>query len=101
VKATINGTVIAEAAESALVPIEGNWYFPPSAVTGATLRDSATLYICPWKGRAQYHDVIIDGNVSRDAAWSYPVPKASAIDTVGSDFAGYVAFDPLQVDVGP
>ena len=32
-RATIDGTVIAEAPESDLIKIEGNWYFPPSAVT--------------------------------------------------------------------
>ena len=57
-RATVDGTVIAEAPESELVRIEGNWYFPPSAVTPGALRESATPYTCPWKGAAQYWDVV-------------------------------------------
>ena len=41
-RATVNGTVIAEAPESDLVRIEGNWYFPPSAVVDGALTESPT-----------------------------------------------------------
>jgi uncharacterized protein (DUF427 family) len=43
-RATVDGTVIAEAPESELVRIEGNWYFPPSAVTPGALRESAAPF---------------------------------------------------------
>ncbi|MEN0021574.1 MAG: DUF427 domain-containing protein, partial [Planctomycetota bacterium] len=33
---------------------------------------------CPWKGEAHYHDVIVDGKVNADAAWTYPDPKPKA-----------------------
>ena len=99
-KATINGTTVAEASDDQLVKIEGNWYFPPSALAAGALSDSATPYTCPWKGKAQYHDVTADGQARHDAAWSYPEPLAGAVDRVGRDFAGYVAFDTTQVDVG-
>lgn len=39
----------------------------------------------------------IDGVLLADAAWSYPQPKRSAIETVGHDFTGYVAFDTTRV----
>jgi uncharacterized protein (DUF427 family) len=93
-RATIDDTVLAEAAESDLLRIEGNWYFPPSAVTPGALTESATPYTCPWKGAAQYFDVVTPAGTSRDGAWSYPVLKPSAVDRVGRDFAGYVAFSP-------
>ncbi|GAA1521832.1 hypothetical protein GCM10009741_23720 [Kribbella lupini] len=32
-----------------------------------------------------------------DAAWCYPHPKQSAIETVGHNFTGYVAFDTTRV----
>lgn len=57
-RATVNGTVVAEAPESELVRIEGNWYFPPSAVVDGALAKSPTAYTCPWKGAAQYWDVV-------------------------------------------
>ena len=94
-KATINGRVVAAAPESDLVSIEGNWYFPPSSLADGVLADSPTPYTCPWKGTAQYHDVAGQS----DAGWSYPTPPRSAIDRVGRDFAGYLAFDRRVVDV--
>jgi uncharacterized protein (DUF427 family) len=98
-KATIDATVIADATDDEVVRIEGNWYFPPSSVVGSPLVDSPTPYTCPWKGVAQYHDVTVAAGVFSDAAWSYPHPEASAIERVGRDFSGYLAFDKAQVDV--
>jgi uncharacterized protein (DUF427 family) len=34
-----------------------------------------------------------------DAAWGYPHPKPTAIETVGHNFTGYVAFDTTRVVV--
>ena len=93
-RATVNGTVIAEAADQELVRIEGNWYFPPSAVTPGALSESATPYTCPWKGPAQYWDVVTPSGTTKDGAWSYPDLKPTAVERVGTDFAGYVAFSP-------
>lgn len=98
-KAVIAGIVIAEAEKKDLVSIEGNWYFPPAAVRAGSLQRSGTPYTCPWKGAAQYHDVVVDGAEASDGAWSYPDPRPSAIDRVGRDFSRYVAFDPRQVDI--
>jgi uncharacterized protein (DUF427 family) len=92
VRATVNGNVIAEASHEELVRIEGNWYFPPSAVTPGALSESPTPYTCPWKGAAQYWDVVTSDGTTTDGAWSYPVLKHSAVERVGTDFAGYVAF---------
>ena len=52
-KAHVNGTVIAEAPESELIKIEGNWYFPPSSIAEGFLSQSPTPYTCPWKGECQ------------------------------------------------
>ncbi|MFJ9542497.1 DUF427 domain-containing protein [Streptomyces sp. NPDC101225] len=98
-KALVGKAVVAEAASDSVVSIEGNAYFPPDSVAAGVLRKSPTLYICPWKGRAQYHDVLVDGTVLRDAAWSYPSIKGSAATRVGRDFSGYVAFDVREVRI--
>ena len=91
-KASVNGTVIAEAPREELISIEGNWYFPPSSVNEKFLSKSATAYNCPWKGDCQYFN-IQDGDTSlQDRAFSYPTPHATAFDRVGKDFSGYVAF---------
>ena len=91
-KAVWNDHVIAEAPKSALIYIEGNWYFPPSAVRHQFLRKSDTPYVCSWKGVCQYFDVGEGTQWDADSAWSYPnlVPGATA--KVKKDFSNYVAF---------
>jgi uncharacterized protein (DUF427 family) len=73
--ATWNGTVIAQSDDT--VVVEGNHYFPKDSVS-ATLSDSATTSICPWKGTASYYSVEVDGAKNADAAWYYPEPKDAA-----------------------
>ena len=51
------------------------------------LRDSQTHTVCAWKGTASYCDVVVDGEVNKDAAWYYPVTKPEA-----ENIAGYIAF---------
>ncbi len=91
-RATVNGTVVAEAPESELVRIEGNWYFPPQSVNSELLEKSPTPYTCPWKGECQYFSVKSGDSLLQDRAWSYPEPLPTAFDRVGKDFSGYVAF---------
>ncbi|WP_431961958.1 DUF427 domain-containing protein [Actinacidiphila sp. bgisy160] len=98
-KAVVGETVVAEAASEAVISIEGSVYFPPDSVAAGALSDSGTPYTCPWKGKAQYHDVVVGETVLRDGAWSYPAIKESAAARVGRDFSGYVAFDARQVRV--
>jgi uncharacterized protein (DUF427 family) len=93
-KARVGDVVIADAADEDLVRIEGNWYFPPASIVEGALTQSPTPYTCPWKGQAQYFNVVVDGEEKPDLAWSYPHPYESAFEKVGTDFSGYVAFDP-------
>lgn len=87
-----NNQVIAQADKSELIYIEQNWYFPPSSVKFDLLEQSPTPYTCPWKGECQYYNLVVDGQTNVDAAFCYPKPKPSAIETVHKDFSGYVAF---------
>lgn len=80
-KAIWNGKTIADSADT--VVVEGNHYFPDSAVDRALLRPSETHTTCPWKGIASYYDVVVDGQVNRDAAWYYPTPKEAARQILG------------------
>ena len=75
-QAVFNGTVIAESDETRVV--EGNHYFPRDAVNAGYLRDSDLYSVCPWKGRASYHTLEVDGKLNVDAAWFYPEPKPRA-----------------------
>ena len=76
IRATFNGTVIAESDDT--VVVEGNHYFPSDAVAGPYLEPSENHTTCPWKGLASYHDVVVDGERAPDAAWYYPEPKDAA-----------------------
>ena len=75
-RAVWKGAQIAESDDVEIV--EGNVYFPRESLDRSRLRDSETTTVCGWKGTARYLDVIVDGDVNRDAAWYYPEPKAEA-----------------------
>lgn len=91
-KATWNGTTIAEAEQNDLIRIEGNWYFPPNSIKKEYFKDSELQTECFWKGTASYYDVEVDGEVSDGGAFYYPEPKAGSTDKVGKNFANYVSF---------
>ena len=76
VEAVWNGAVIAESGDTVIV--EGNHYFPADAVRARHLRSSSHHSVCPWKGTASYYDVVVEGEVNRNAAWHYPNPTAAA-----------------------
>jgi len=84
-KAIWNGKVIAESDQTKV--IEGNHYFPPDSVHQEYLKETDYHTTCPWKGKASYYNVVVDGDVNRNAAWYYPEPKKAA-----SEIKGYVAF---------
>lgn len=71
------------AASDQTVVVEGNHYFPPGDVRTEYLRPSKTHTYCGWKGTAHYYDVVVDGEVNRDAAWYYPEPMAGAEEVRG------------------
>ncbi len=84
-KAIWNGAVIAESNDT--VVVEGNHYFPPETVNKAFLQSSETHTVCGWKGTASYYNVVVNGDVNKDAAWYYPETKDAA-----KNVEGYVAF---------
>ncbi len=84
-KAVWNGEKLAESDDYQMV--EGNIYFPPDSVKWEYLEDGDRQYTCPWKGKTKYHDIVVNGKVNKNAAWSYPDPKPAA-----KAIRGHVAF---------
>ena len=84
-KAIWNNTVIAESNDT--VVVENNHYFPANSLKSEFFEDSIAQTSCPWKGRASYRSVRVNGELNKDAAWYYPEPKAAA-----ANIAGRVAF---------
>lgn len=76
VQAIWNGAVLAKSDETKVV--EGNHYFPPEAVNWEYFKSNDRTTVCPWKGKASYYDVEVDGQVNRAAAWTYHQPSAAA-----------------------
>lgn len=76
-KALWNGEVIAESDDT--VVVEGNHYFPLTALKRKYFKPSETHSVCGWKGRASYYDVVVGGQVNKNAAWYYPEPAAAQI----------------------
>ena len=69
-------------------------YVPPGDVAAELLRPAGgNGSLCEWKGRAVYHDIVLDGRTVTRAAWSYPEPAPAF-----SALAGHVAFYPGRVD---
>jgi uncharacterized protein (DUF427 family) len=84
-KAVWNDSVLAESNNT--IVIEGNHYFEPGSIKREHFRESDKHTTCPWKGLASYYDIVVDGEVNKDAAWYYPEPKEAA-----SQIKDYVAF---------
>jgi uncharacterized protein (DUF427 family) len=81
VKAVWNGVAIAESDD--IVMVEGNAYFPISAVApGSLAEDTETrATYCHWKGIASYFNVKAGGESNAGAAWHYaePYPQSAVI----------------------
>lgn len=75
-KAIWNGVILADSDHTEVV--EGNHYFPPSAIKRQYFHESSTRTTCPWKGQASYYDIQVNGQANKDAAWYYPAPKEAA-----------------------
>ncbi|PIP86655.1 hypothetical protein COV42_00450 [Candidatus Campbellbacteria bacterium CG11_big_fil_rev_8_21_14_0_20_44_21] len=84
-KAIWKNTIIAESDKTIIV--EGNHYFPPDSIRHDYLSKSKTHSTCPYKGEADYYDIIVAGEKNPDAAWSYPEPKKAFVK-----IKRYVAF---------
>ncbi len=81
VKAIWNGVTIADTTDT--VVVEGNHYFPLSAIDAALLKPSSTTTVCGWKGTANYYSVVAGGAENKDAAWYYAEPKDAAAEIKG------------------
>lgn len=85
VKASWNGTVVAESDDT--VVVEGVHYFPRETLKSEFFVDSSRRSVCHWKGTASYFDLSVGGEVNAGAAWYYPSPSEAA-----SQIKDHVAF---------
>lgn len=78
-QAVFNGTVVAESDQT--IVVEGKHYFPEESLRREYFSPAAKATLCPWKGKASYYTVTVDGVRSKDAAWQYrhPLPLARKV----------------------
>jgi uncharacterized protein (DUF427 family) len=80
-KAVWKNTVIAESDDT--VVVEGNHYFPESALKREFISFSNHKTSCAWKGQASYFSLNVNGEVNTDAVWYYADPKPEAANIKG------------------
>lgn len=84
-KAIWNGVIVAESEET--IEVESNNYFPPQSIRKDYFKPSPSHSTCPWKGKAHYYHLEVEGRRNEDAAWYYPKAKPLA-----AHIENYVAF---------
>lgn len=66
-----SGTRLVNAGPGQFAEIEGNWYVDPAAVDTAHLQLTDHEYVCPYKGRCHYVDVVDGADRIPRVAWVY------------------------------
>ncbi len=84
-KAIWNDEVIA--ASNEILEIDGNRYFPINSVKKEYLKKSPTHHIDSSKGKADFFNIDVHGNVVWNGAWQYEQPNEKL-----SKLKNYIAF---------
>jgi uncharacterized protein (DUF427 family) len=97
IKVSVDGVMLAESSNPLLLletTLRTRYYLPPTSVNWEYLVQSETATLCPYKGRANYYHVKVNGKVHRDMVWyyRYPTPESAPI-------AGYMCFYNEMVDI--
>jgi uncharacterized protein (DUF427 family) len=97
IKIEIEGVTLAESLNPLFLletTLRTRYYLPPTSVNWEYLIHSDTETLCPYKGRANYYHVKVNGNVYRDMVWyyRYPTPESALV-------AGYMCFYNEIVDI--
>jgi uncharacterized protein (DUF427 family) len=80
----MHGEIIAQAElDNGVFGFEGNYYFDPERVTMDHLIVTDRVYICPYKGRALWIDLQVEGGPIQDVAWVYRDPKPGYTQIAG------------------
>jgi uncharacterized protein (DUF427 family) len=78
IEVVFNGVVIADTVRAKRVLETSHppvYYIPPEDVSPEYLVPAAGSSVCEWKGRADYHTVVVGNRRAERAAWSYPEPR--------------------------
>lgn len=93
----VNGTTVAKSSSAVHLletSLPTRYYLPLSAVDQTVLRKSDLVTRCPYKGEAEYYDVVIGGREYRNLVWYYRLPTHES-----AAIAGLVCFYNEKVDI--
>ncbi|KAI4716596.1 DUF427-domain-containing protein [Aureobasidium sp. EXF-10727] len=96
-RVSLKGTVIAESSTCMQLYETGlpvRYYIPLTSISTYVLRASETMTQCPYKGEAEYYDVVIDGETHKDIVWFYTRPTLEC-----GTIAGLCCFYNEKVDM--
>ncbi|KAM3066819.1 hypothetical protein ACMFMG_011890 [Clarireedia jacksonii] len=97
VRVEVEGTLVAESGNCKFLyetGLQTRYYMPKTSVQMQYLKPSATTTKCPYKGMANYYDVVIGEKVYKDLVWWYEYPTAESVG-----IAGMVCFYAEKCDV--
>lgn len=97
IEVRVGGKTVAKAASSVHLHETGlptRYYISPGAVDPAVLRKSSLVTKCPYKGDAEYYDVVVDGKQHHDLVWYYRLPTHES-----AGIAGLLCFYNEKVDI--
>ena len=86
----VDTTSSARVLEQSHAPV---YFVPRSDVAMESLVPSERRTVCEWMGVATYFDLMVDGNVVPNAAWTYEIPTSRF-----ASIAGHIAFYVRSVD---
>ena len=97
VRVRFNGTVIADTTRPVILHETGLptvYYVPREDARMDLLARSTHQTRCPFKGMANYFDIVVDGKRSANTVWTYEDPIAAA-----AAIKNHLAFYPDRVDI--
>lgn len=97
IKISLNGITLAESPSSVHLLETGlptRYYLPLASIKQQYIRKSNLITKCPYKGDAEYFDVVINGQTFPSLVWYYRVPT---LESAG--IAGLLCFYNEKVDI--
>ena len=97
VKVALDGVTLGETSSPMFLletTLRTRYYLPPTSVNWEALSHSDAASLCPYKGRANYHHVNVNGKEYKNLAWYYRYPTSES-----APIAGYVCFYNEKVDI--
>lgn len=85
-RVSLNNTVIATPPFNLQLYETGlrvRYYIPLSSIDTSILRPSGTKTQCPYKGTAEYYDVVVGSETYKDAVWYYTQPTVECAAIAG------------------